>query len=138
VVRRLRRPEDAPVVFVPGQLPLHERTLNALEAVRAKQLWQQGQVKQYHSEITDILRDYIERRYGVAAMERTTDELLAALKGSAMEGGERDRLGNLLRLADLVKFAKYTAVPAENEQLLEGAMTLVRNTAEPVSHAANA
>ncbi|MFT3885842.1 MAG: hypothetical protein QM724_10545 [Flavobacteriales bacterium] len=137
LMRRKRRPQGTQAPAEP-ELPLDVRTLNALETVKGRNLWQQGQVKQYHSEVTDILRGYIEQRFGVPALERTTDELVSTLKGTALEAGERERLANLLRLADLVKFAKYTALPAENEQLIEGAMAFVRNTHRTTSDGTHA
>jgi len=109
--------------------PLHVRVLQALEAVERKKLWQQGLVKQHHSEVTDILRGYIEERFNVPALERTTDELLKELSLSAMTAPHREQLGNVLRLADMVKFAKWNPSPTENEQVLAGAIALVRGTA---------
>jgi len=71
----------------------------------------------------------------VPALERTTDELLGELRVSSMTRDAQERLGNLLRLADLVKFAKYTALPAENEQALRTARELVMRTRPQPSHA---
>lgn len=127
LVRRARRPRTEQVVHEPVK-PLHVRTLLALEELDRRKLWQQGQVKVYHTELTDILRGYIEERFGVQAMEQTTDELVAALRPSAMRTAQREQLGNLLRLADMVKFAKWTPLPAENEQMMAGAMKLVTDT----------
>jgi len=137
VVWRLRnRPvrTDVPEPVTPP-LPLHERVLQALDDLERRRLWQDGQVKEHHSELTDILRGYIEERYGVPALERTTDELLGELRVSPMTRDAQESLGNLLRLADLVKFAKYTALPAENEQALRTARELVVRTRPQPSHA---
>ena len=123
-----RRSKKEPELPVEPEKPLHLRTLLALEAIAAKRLWQQGHVKQYHSEVTDLLREYVEERYGVPALESTTDELLAALRTSAMPPAAQQQLGNLLRLADLVKFAKYSALPTENEQLMSAAERFIQET----------
>ncbi len=131
--RRRRKPATEPEA---PPKPLHERTLEALAAIEARKLWQQGLVKQYHSEVTDLLRGYVEERYAVPALERTTDDLVAELKASAMGAEARELLANLLRLADMVKFAKYTAIPVENEQLMSGAVRFVQLTAPtPTAHA---
>ena len=130
VVRELRRRKRAgppPAVSAPPP-PLHLRALAALEDVERKKLWQQGLVKQYHSEVTDILRGYIEERFKVPALERTTDELMLELNLSAMSAGHREQLRNLLQLADMVKFAKWSPSPTENEQLLAGTRQLVHGT----------
>lgn len=130
--RRARRPKtDEPPA---PALPLHVRTLSALEDIDRRKLWQQGLLKQYHSEVTDVLRAYVEERFGVPALESTTDELLGALRMSSMNADQREQLANLLRLADMVKFAKWTPLPTENEHLLAGAVKLVQQTTEAPDH----
>lgn len=126
--KRSRRPK--PAAPPPPPVPVHIRTLLALEALRQKKLWQQGRTKAYHSELTGILRNYVEQRFHVPAMERTTDELLAALRMSAMPRNQQERLGTVLRTADMVKFAKWNTIPAENEQALATAVQLVQETAD--------
>ncbi len=133
-VRRSRRPKTVAVPVQPEK-PLHVRTLLALEEVDKKKLWQQGLVKEYHSAITDILRGYIEERFQVPALESTTDDLLGILRMSSMGTGQREQLANLLRMADMVKFAKWTPLPTENEQLLAGSVKLVQQTSDALSDA---
>lgn len=131
--RRRRKPVEVPEA---PPKPLHERVLEALAEIERRKLWQQGQVKQYHSEVTDLLRGYVEERYGVPAMERTTDDLAAELGATAMGREARELLVNLLRLADMVKFAKHAPLPAENEQLMAGAVQFVQRTIPaPTAHA---
>lgn len=127
LVRRARRPRTVVVQEAPQQ-PLHVRTLEALQAIEQRKLWQNGAVKQYHTEVTDVLRGYVEERFATPALEYTTDELMAALKMGPMPAEARERLRNLLQLADLVKFAKYTALPTENEQLMASAIAFVHTT----------
>ena len=127
LVRRARRPKHV-VQPVAPTVPLHMRTLEALKAIEAQRLWQQGEVKRFHSEVTDLLRSYVEERFGTPALERTTDELMQALRMGPVPSEARERLGNMLRLADLVKFAKYTAPPTENEQLMANAIAFVKET----------
>ncbi len=137
LVRRARRPkpEAAPPAVV---LPLHTRTLQALEEIEKQKLWQQGLVKEYQSQVTDVLRAYIEQRFNVPALESTTDDLLASLRVSSMNTAQRDQLANMLRMADMVKFAKWTPLPAENEQLMAGAIKLVQQTADNTPNDATA
>lgn len=104
-------------IFKPAPpLPPHVAAIQALEALHNQKLWQNNRHKQYYSGLTDILRTYIAARYGVGAMEMTSDEILAALRGteglpqkSAME------LTTVLRDADLVKFAKAVPDGEQNE-----------------------
>jgi hypothetical protein len=128
IVRRLRRRPPVPAAPVAPDVPLHERLLRELDAIAERRLWQQGMVKEHHSAVTDLLRGYVEERYGVPALERTTDELAAELRASAMSPQAQQLLNNLLTLADRVKFAKYGAVPAENEQVLASARTFILDT----------
>ena len=134
LIRYLRRRARGPAAAREEQRPpepMHVRTLTALEEIGRRNLWQQGMVKQYQSEVTDVLRAYIEERFQVPALESTTDELLAALNMSSMSAAQREQLANMLRMADMVKFAKWTPLPVENEQLLAGAIKLVQQTSAP-------
>lgn len=120
------------------QLPLHERILRALDMLDKERIWQHGDHKGYHSRITDLLRGYIEERYSVPALESTTDELVRELRVSPLNTDQRAQLENVLRLADMVKFAKALPSPQENEQMMAFAQRFVRETAritEPVDHA---
>lgn len=130
-----RRPKKAAPVPTGPVIPLHERILAAMHGLEKERLWQQGAHKEYQSRLTDLVRAYIEERYNVPALERTTDELLAELKVSALSGDHRNRLANMLRSADLVKFAKFQPAPAENEQLMVEAVRFVQGTMAPAEEA---
>lgn len=98
-------------------LPPHVEAIRRLEALRNQKLPQNGKHKQYYSGITDILRAYLERRWGIGAMEMTSSEILEAVDRPRREGEvdtkRYDDLSGLLHIADLVKFAKF--VPDEGE-----------------------
>ena len=125
------RPSDrsAPAPSPAKALPLHERILQQLRELGSEKVWQQGDHKQYHSRLTDLLRTYIEERYRVPAMESTTDELLRELRVSAMNREHQQHLRNMLELADMVKFAKAVPTREENEMMMHGAIRLVQETA---------
>ncbi len=125
--RRSRRPK--PPVPEEPKAPAHVIAFLALEALKQKKLWQQERTKEYYTELTEIIRSYVEARYDVPAMEQTTDELLTALRLSSMPSGAQQQLGQILRLADMVKFAKWVALPTENEQVMASAIQLVQETA---------
>jgi hypothetical protein len=126
--KRAERPRPT-VTPAPMTIPPHVRCLEALDALERQRLWQQGEHKAYQSCITDLLRGYIEARYQVCALERTTDELMAELRVSPLPVDERIRLENMLRAADLVKFAKAVPTASENEQLMASARQFVQATA---------
>lgn len=107
----------------------HERALQEIEQLRMKKLWQSGRVKEYHSELTEILRRYIEDRFKVPALEQTSAEITGSLMThSECPEQELERLGNLLILADMVKFAKAQPLAAENETSLTEGIEFVNKT----------
>jgi hypothetical protein len=109
-------------------LPPHIRALRQLDAIKMQKLWQQGRVKEYHSEITDTLRRYIEERFGIGAMEMTSGEILETIRRYSDADISYDNLKQILILADFVKFAKYNPLPDENELSLMNAYLFVNNT----------
>lgn len=109
--------------------PAHEIALEALEALRAQKLWQQGRVKEYHIVISDTVRTYIENRYDVGAMEMTSDEILRSLRLIIADTQLKTKLSTVLILSDMVKFAKEQPLPNENELSWEHAAEFVKQTA---------
>ncbi|HZY39591.1 MAG TPA: hypothetical protein VFE53_23205 [Mucilaginibacter sp.] len=124
-----KRPGPVPVVkVVEPAIPAHVVAINKLKELRDKKLWQEEQVKQYYIELSDIVREYLEKRYTIKTHEKTTDEILASLKRIAITDANRDNLKQLLVLSDLVKFAKEKPLPAENEGSLDAAIDFVSST----------
>lgn len=126
----IRKAKNKSVKAVPAKpaIPLDVLVLDKLKALRGQKLWEQGQVKTYHSELTDIIRDYLEKRYEVNAMEQTSEEIFAGLKHLSITADNMNKLRQMLLLADLVKFAKATPLHNENEQSMENAISFVMNT----------
>ncbi len=111
-------------------VPPHVEALEALEKLHGQHLWQGGEVKGYYSELTDILKRYISGRYGVAACEMTTDEILIAARELDLPRRSEMELGDLLRDADLVKFAKAELAAQYNEGYFVTAKGFVEQTME--------
>ena len=103
--------------------------LKELEKIRNQKLWQNNQMKLYYTRITDVLREYIEARFGLQAMEKTSAEILKELLPAGIEKAEYDSLKELLEVADLVKFAKYVASELENENAIPRAIRFISSTA---------
>lgn len=115
--------------------PAEEVALEKLDEIKAEKIWQEGKVKEYHTELTDVIREYISRRYEVSSTEKTSDETLRELKPLMKEQKDLfDRLRKMLSLADLVKFAKWTTTPDENESALLTAYDFVRETTPTETH----
>ena len=125
------RYSEAPATDVPMEplRPAEEVALEKLDAIREQKIWQSGQVKEYHTQLTDVVREYIARRFEVSSTEQTSDETLRAMRGLLSNKKELyEDLRKMLTLADLVKFAKWTTTPDENELSLRSAYAFVKET----------
>ncbi len=125
----------APVPVVP--LSPHEWALRQLEVLQKQQMWQNGQVKGYHSALTHVVREYLEKRYGISALEQTTDEILAQLRRHGFDASLAQKLADVLQTADLVKFAKAQPTAEFHEQAMAYARSFILETmpAAPVAGA---
>ncbi|MBI2095058.1 MAG: hypothetical protein HYT89_02700 [Candidatus Omnitrophica bacterium] len=86
--------------------PPHERAMIELERLRRRELLREGKAKEFYSELTDILRRYFFRVYGVETLELTTAEIMSALREKGIPKTALDKAGAVFGSADLVKFAK--------------------------------
>ena len=121
--RRRARPEKAR-----ADEPPHVTAIRALQALHNQKLWQNNKHKQYYTRLTDILREYLHGRYGIAAPEMTTEETLAAVGGFDTPAEASGHLRWILTTADLAKFAKFTPTAEENEAAYTNAYYFVENT----------
>lgn len=111
--------------------PAHEIALERLNVIKAEKLWQQNRAKEYHTQLTDVVRDYIARRFGICAVEQTSAEILAGIQPEL--SGQKTvyaDLKTLLTTSDLVKFAKYKPLVSEDEKSLALAYQFVEATKE--------
>jgi hypothetical protein len=124
-----KRPKKEIYVAPPEpEKPAHVVALNKLYALQEQKLWQQNRTKEYHSEISDILRDYLEKRYHIHANEQTTDEIFASIRYMDIAEPDRAKLKQILVMADLVKFAKEKPLAADNEFSINNAIDFVVKT----------
>jgi hypothetical protein len=114
---RKARKSGAPE-YVPPPRPAHEIAFEQLALLKEKRLWQQGLVKQFYSEATEIFRRYLENRYTMQAMEETTDEILAGLAKLRFPDSMVTTAERILKRADLVKFAKFEPAIADHEEMI--------------------
>ena len=122
-----KREEDA--VAAEPLRPAEEVALEKLDIIREQKIWQTGQVKEYHTQLTDVVREYIDRRFEVSSAEQTSDETLRAMRPLLNDKKDLyEQLRKMLTLADLVKFAKWTTTPDENEISLRSAYAFVKET----------
>ena len=113
--------------------PADEIALEKLDIIREQKIWQTGQIKEYHTQLTDVVREYIARRFDVSSTEQTSDETLRAMRPLLNNQKELyEQLRKMLTLADLVKFAKWSATPDENELSLRSAYAFVKETTKSI------
>ena len=108
----------------------HIIALSRLEALRKKKLWEAGEIKSYYSELTDIIRDYMENRWQFGAMEMVTPEIMAELERLHLSPENREMMRQILDTADLVKFAKWQPMPTDHDRCFKDAVGFVSATAE--------
>lgn len=128
--RLLRRKKQAPPAPPPppaAEVQPHELALEKFRKLEEAQLWQKGLVKDYHTELTFILREYLEARFGILALESTTTEIGEQM-GYRVPIELRAELINLLNTSDMVKFAKAEPPAQIHEQLLEQARHFINST----------
>ncbi len=100
-----------------------------LKALQKQNLPQQGQIKEYYTQLSDIVRQYIEDRFRIRAPEMTTPEFLLYLRDSqALTTEHKGFLKDFLNSCDMVKFAKYGPSLQETDESFRLAVKLVDET----------
>ena len=128
--RKHRKPKvDADGNIIRGPvIPPYDKAVGDLENLRQQKLWQSGKVKEYFSSLTDIAREYIEGQFGVNAVEMTTDDILEEVKPLHFSQETYNKLKETMEVADLVKFAKYSAANLESENAMNSMTDFVNES----------
>lgn len=113
IIREIKRRRG--IVRPRKMIPPHVIAIRSLELLHSQKLWQNGRHKEYYSTLSDIVRTYIEDRYSIAAMEMTTDQIIEAMI-DLNDKALIVKLREMLSVADLAKFAKFSPTPDQNEQ----------------------
>jgi hypothetical protein len=129
VYRRYFKKEKSSIQTFERKILPHVLALDAMEELKRKKLWQQGKVKDFHSELTEILRRYLENRFQVQALEQTSDEIIESFQTiHLLNYAQLEQLKEVLILADYVKFAKLEPEPDQNEKSFSLAWDLIMQT----------
>lgn len=108
--------------------PPYDKAIGDLESLKQQKLWQAGKIKEYYSNLTDIAREYIEGQFKVNAVEMTTDDILQEVRELDFSPELFGKLKDTMELADLVKFAKYTTSPLENDNAMSDMTDFVNDS----------
>lgn len=128
IIRKIIRKEPILRKVKPLE-PAHVIAYRDLNKLKVQKLWQNGRVKEYYTELTDILRKYLWNRYAIRTLERTSDEILQSLKNSPFYDEQPYRLlKDIFYVSDLVKFAKFKPVADEHRKCYDDALRFVDET----------
>ena len=122
------RRKDKPQEKAKPKDPAHIIALRELDHISGEKLWQNGQEKLFYTKVTDTLRIYLEDRYDIRTMERTSAEILSDISKKELKKTDYELLEEIFSVSDLVKFAKYIATQQENEETIPKAVKFVTNT----------
>ncbi len=128
IIMKLTKKKPELVVERKPDIPPHILALEQLEKVKEESIWKDGKTKEYYSAISDSVRLYIEGRFGIQALELTTDEIVSAFRSQVVDPLSKEKLQQMLVLADFVKFAKQIPLEQEHAIALQNAFDFVNGT----------
>lgn len=126
----MRLKQNKPIILrfrIVKKVPAHEKALNEINVIKKQRSENHESQKEYYTQLTNTLREYIVNRFGFNAMEMTSAEIIDRLR-SAGDDKMIDELKQLFRTADLVKFAKYETLINENDANLVNAINFIDQT----------
>jgi hypothetical protein len=135
---KLNKVKPKPEVIVPvaPEEPADSIAMRELEQLKKKKDWNTIEgVKDFHEDISLILRKYIQKRFKMPALERTSNEIMNDIKNRPLDKELIKSLNQILVLSDYVKFAKYKPSVEENEKSLENSFSFIKKT--PAENFAN-
>jgi hypothetical protein len=112
-------------IVIEPEIPFMDTFWERLALIEQEKFWQKGEVKKFHSQVTGLMRSYLEYRFGISAMEQTTDEILTQLQIPVSDKMLYAKIEQTLRFADMVKFAKATGVQDQHEKAIVNLRELV-------------
>lgn len=122
------RKVEVPLVPRKKPVPPYQLAMQRLNMLREENLWQSGQEKEYYTRLIDILRDYLQGRFGINAMEMTSQQITRVLNENETTRMPNKRMKRILEIADFVKFAKVRPLPDDNNRALAEAVQFVEDT----------
>lgn len=122
-----KRKQEAEIRRTPP-IPPYELAISRLSHLRTAGLAESGNEKEYYTELVDILRQYLQGRFGINAMEMTSSQIVKALRSNPATRMTADQMRSVLSIADFVKFAKVRPLPDDNNRAFARAQDFVEQT----------
>lgn len=136
IIRNKNRELKLPKKEVKPAIPPFDFAMQRLEKLKEGKWWQNGDVKYYHSEISEILRQYLENEFEFPALEQTTREVMRSMRLTSIDTSQQKHINRLLLLSDLVKYAKEKPLASENEEVMTIALEFLSKT-KPIEEKEN-
>lgn len=124
----LRKDRKVVIRRVKKVIPPYELAMDRLNALQAKNLIAKGSEREYYTELTDILRQYLSGRFGINALEMTSTEIMHKLRENNETRPDSPLVQEVLSVADFVKFAKVRPLPDDNVKAFASAKRFIENT----------
>ena len=109
-------------------IPPYELAMRELDTLRTDKLCEQGREREFYTRLTDILRQYLQGRFGINAMEMTSTQIRQILQANEETRLSKRNMDQVLETADFVKFAKVRPLPEDNMRSFNSAMQFVEDT----------
>lgn len=126
----LRLRDNKPIIsrirFVKRLLP-HQKAMQSIERIKNEAREGEEDQKVYYTQLTQTLREYLEERFGISAMEMTSSEIIFRLQQEE-DQAKIDELRRVFETADLVKFAKYSTEGDEKEMYMAQVVEFIQTT----------
>ncbi len=131
LIKKRKQKPSTPKPAKPNKPP-YQLAMEQLRALKQENLWQKGEVKEYHDRLTDIVREFLENQYSISALEYTTDQIMDNLQYTNISTDQKGQLKEIFELADLAKFAKLQPNAEQNERSMEVAMEFLMDVQRQV------
>lgn len=125
LLKKKKNPFAAPA---PKPVPPYEKAVDELNRLRSEKLCESGREKEFYTRLTDILRIYLQGRFGINAMEMTSTQIRQTLSHNEETRLSKTNMERVLETADFVKFAKVRPLPDDNVRAFSSAMQFVEDT----------
>ncbi len=127
-LRYIKGKKAIPLVPKKKPVPPYEVAMQALNRLKSEKLCENGHEKEYYTRLTEILRIYLDKRFGINAMEMTSTQIMQQLRSNDDTKTSAPVMKQILEMADFVKFAKVRPLPDDNQKAFANAVTFVENT----------
>lgn len=121
--------KNGPAIFTPRYVPTpYEVAVERLQKLKERRLLEQGQAKQFFTDLIDILRSYLQGRFGINAMEMTSKQILQRVRQTPEIHLTASQMEQVLQLADFVKFAAAVPEADQGMRTFNSVQQFVENT----------